>query len=377
MDIPINYIAEKSRGRKIYIWGAWEVGHAVEQWLSENHLDIEGYIDSKKTGQYQGKKIYDLDNLERESVFLVICLIAHDSVKSTLKSHGLIAYEDYLYMGESIHLVNCTDYKDLFGNEILGGISECFVQMSLNSKLKAGNIRFGKNVSIEVVCCSEIVIGDGVEIDDNVRLNCRDCSKVVIGNNVKIGKDTQIVCKGSELVIGNNVRIGNDSELLCLPRSQTVIGEGVMFKGNELIVVWDDSFCTFGEKTSVEDHFRLAVGQNTKFICGRDCMLSYSIDIRSFSAHTIVDKKAEKIHQTKKDVILGDHVWIGMGVAILQGSRIGDHSIVGAKSLVNKEFGENVMLAGSPAQVIRQDVDWDRRNGITYEEWESGGYLCK
>lgn len=45
---------------------------------------------------------------------------------------------------------------------------------------------------------------------------------------------------------------------------------------------------------------------------------------------------------------------------MLPGTRIGKGSIVGACSLVNREFGEHCMIAGLPAKVIEQNVDWER-----------------
>lgn len=55
-----------------------------------------------------------------------------------------------------------------------------------------------------------------------------------------------------------------------------------------------------------------------------------------------------------KDVTLGKNCWIGMNSMILPGVTLGDHTIVGAGSVVTKSFPEgNCVIAGNPAKIIR------------------------
>ena len=59
-------------------------------------------------------------------------------------------------------------------------------------------------------------------------------------------------------------------------------------------------------------------------------------------------------HLPGKDVILGKKCWIGMNSVILPGVELGDHTIVGAGSVVTKSFPEgNCVIAGNPAKLIR------------------------
>ena len=50
---------------------------------------------------------------------------------------------------------------------------------------------------------------------------------------------------------------------------------------------------------------------------------------------------------------LGSNVWIGANCVILPGITIGDHSIVGAGSVVTKDVASSVIVAGNPAVLIR------------------------
>lgn len=51
-------------------------------------------------------------------------------------------------------------------------------------------------------------------------------------------------------------------------------------------------------------------------------------------------------------VRIGSNVWIGANSTILDGSVIGDNTIVVANSLVNRRFPPNVIVQGNPAKVI-------------------------
>lgn len=56
-----------------------------------------------------------------------------------------------------------------------------------------------------------------------------------------------------------------------------------------------------------------------------------------------------------KDIIIGKKCWIGMNSVILPGVILGEHTIVGAGSIVTKSFPEgNCVIAGNPAKLIRK-----------------------
>jgi len=55
-----------------------------------------------------------------------------------------------------------------------------------------------------------------------------------------------------------------------------------------------------------------------------------------------------------KEIIIGSNVWIGYGVVILKGVKIGQNSLIGANSVVTKDIPPNVIAAGNPCEVIRK-----------------------
>lgn len=63
---------------------------------------------------------------------------------------------------------------------------------------------------------------------------------------------------------------------------------------------------------------------------------------------------ADRILTNDKSVIIEDNVWIGEGVSILPGVRIGYGSIIGAHSVVIKNIPSHSIAVGVPAKVIKE-----------------------
>ena len=58
-------------------------------------------------------------------------------------------------------------------------------------------------------------------------------------------------------------------------------------------------------------------------------------------------------------VSIGDNVWIGGNVMILPGVTIGENSVIGAGSIVNKDIPANVVAVGNPCKVLREITERD------------------
>jgi acetyltransferase-like isoleucine patch superfamily enzyme len=56
-----------------------------------------------------------------------------------------------------------------------------------------------------------------------------------------------------------------------------------------------------------------------------------------------------------RPVVIGDNVWLGVGVMVLKGTKIGENSVIGAGSVVTGEIPANVVAAGNPCKVIRSN----------------------
>lgn len=61
--------------------------------------------------------------------------------------------------------------------------------------------------------------------------------------------------------------------------------------------------------------------------------------------------------QTKGGIVLEDDVWLGFGVIVLDGVRIGAGAVIGAGSIVTRDIPSNAVAVGSPARVISSRGD--------------------
>lgn len=115
------------------------------------------------------------------------------------------------------------------------------------------------------------------------------------------------------------------------------------------------------------------VAKNGKNITiGDECMFAREIMIRNNDGHIILDRKTGEVINPPEDIVIGDNVWVGMRVMILKGAVIPKGSVVGAMSMVNKKFDEeNILIAGTPAEKIRSDIEWRREDYAMYMKNQS------
>ncbi|MGI0013752.1 MAG: acyltransferase [Nitrososphaera sp.] len=60
---------------------------------------------------------------------------------------------------------------------------------------------------------------------------------------------------------------------------------------------------------------------------------------------------------TKGDVYIGDDSWLGFGVIVLSGVRIGRGVVIGAGSVVTHDIPEDSVAVGVPARVVKTRCD--------------------
>ena len=90
----------------------------------------------------------------------------------------------------------------------------------------------------------------------------------------------------------------------------------------------------------------LEIGDN--LVCGPNVVImasSYRHDMPGVHLH---DQGS-----TSRGTRIGNNVWIGAGSVVLDGSDIGDNSIIVANSLVNRRHPPNAVLQGNPAKPMR------------------------
>ena len=59
-------------------------------------------------------------------------------------------------------------------------------------------------------------------------------------------------------------------------------------------------------------------------------------------------------------ITVGDNVWIGAGVQVMPGVRIGSNVVIGGGSVVVKDIPDNVVAVGNPCRPIRPITEADK-----------------
>jgi acetyltransferase-like isoleucine patch superfamily enzyme len=61
--------------------------------------------------------------------------------------------------------------------------------------------------------------------------------------------------------------------------------------------------------------------------------------------------------RSRGDIVVGDDAWLGVGVCVLDGARIGKGAVIGAGSVVTGEIPDYAIAVGVPARVVRSRLD--------------------
>lgn len=101
--------------------------------------------------------------------------------------------------------------------------------------------------------------------------------------------------------------------------------------------------------------------ENCKVEIGDDCIIANNVTIRTCDGHTIKDINTNEIINEDKNVKIGNHVWLGQNSTILKDSVIPNNTIVACNAVVTKNFcEEHIILAGIPAKIVKNNVNWER-----------------
>lgn len=86
---------------------------------------------------------------------------------------------------------------------------------------------------------------------------------------------------------------------------------------------------------------------------GPRCLIGTHCLITDSSFHD-VDPDRRLDPPTARPITIGENVWLGARVIVLPGVTIGDHSVIGAGSVVTRDIPPRSLAAGVPARVVRE-----------------------
>jgi acetyltransferase-like isoleucine patch superfamily enzyme len=87
---------------------------------------------------------------------------------------------------------------------------------------------------------------------------------------------------------------------------------------------------------------------------GRECVIADRVMLIDFDHGMVEVERPIRLQGIyKRDVRVGNNVWIGYGACILRGVTVGDNAVIGTHAVVTKDVPANAVVGGVPARVIR------------------------
>ncbi len=166
--------------------------------------------------------------------------------------------------------------------------------------------------------------------------------------------------RNNQLILEEGCRI-YDSKIQFFGDNNTVKIEHDCVLKNVDIWISDGGIVEIGHNTHFSGKTHIACIEGKMVHIGEKCLFSDTITFRTGDSHSILDSDGKRINKAK-DIIIGNHVWIGQQVIVLKGTTVGEDSIVGTGSLLTgKTYDSNSIIAGVPAKIVKRHVSWDPR----------------
>ncbi len=172
-----------------------------------------------------------------------------------------------------------------------------------------------------------------------------------------LGRHTNILFP-SHLSVGRNVSVGDYVFMNCIGRQGVSLGSDVRIREFGWVQVTSQltdpgDGLVIGDGTYVGPHCILGAGGG--ITVGRDVTLGAYVQLLAEN-HGFSDPGLPANEQgvTRRGIVIEDGCWLGNGVIVLDGVRIGERAVIGAGSVVTKSVPAAAVAVGNPARIIKR-----------------------
>lgn len=135
------------------------------------------------------------------------------------------------------------------------------------------------------------------------------------------------------LVVNGQVRIGGESKI-CVMENGNLVFKGDVTNSAGLTIICGD-----------------------EVVIGGGTVISWDTTIIDSDFHYIEEIETQKKRRNHSPINIEDNVWLCMGVTVLKGSYIKEHTIVGANAQVLSMYSDKeCIIASAPPSVIKRGV---------------------
>lgn len=141
------------------------------------------------------------------------------------------------------------------------------------------------------------------------------------------------------------LHVSNDGKLILGPKLRIGYGSDVEVFNNATLEFKGEGGANIGLTCICGDHI----------VFGKGVMIGRNVTVRDNNGSHFINRQGYK---NTSPVIIGDKAWLCEQCTIMNGVKVGNGAIIGAKSFVITNVPANAMVSGHPAKVVDTDVLW-------------------
>ena len=172
---------------------------------------------------------------------------------------------------------------------------------------------------------------------------------------IRIAK-TAKVNKNGITVLGHKMKFPKsklETRLLVESNATLNLGPNTTISYGADIEVFQNATLTFKGHGGANIGLTVICGNHIEF--GDGVMMGRHVTVRDNNGSHYINRQGYK---NSMPVIIGDKAWLCESCTIMNGVKVGDGAIVGAKAFVISKVPAHTMVSGHPAQVVDEDVLW-------------------
>ena len=169
-------------------------------------------------------------------------------------------------------------------------------------------------------------------------------------DKVFVNKSAKLMLRKNLYLSTNSMNGNGRSSILRMDENSVLTCEGFKFMYGADIILFNGSQLTLGKDSFINSDCKIRCHKEISI--GDDCAISHDVTIMDSDAHELNgNRNTRPIH-------IGNHVWVGTKVTILNGVNIGDGAVIAAGAVVTHDVPEGALVGGVPAKVIDGKVEW-------------------